>query len=187
MRPIEQMNDLITQMANYVQGRDWVGLESAYREIADSLAGENKSLEVLQVNVDPFQNQLASRLQQAVEKGKETNAKAIYFEYDLDNGWDNQLFVCPTYRFSFDSDDDWACEWSDVIVGERFSSFGDLYQSDFYETAASRGINSFLIARTVAVFARCCDNYVDAPFALCIGFHDQDPIMRIHEPTTFHQ
>src|SRR5262249_27497376 len=96
--------------------------------------------------------------------------------------WNGDFFLCQTYNKEVDGDDDWACDWSDVIDGKTLSEFGRLYRPDFCKTAESRGINLYLIARTVATFGRCCDNYRTEPYAFCIGFHDQDPIMRISEP-----
>jgi hypothetical protein len=61
--------------------------------------------------------------------------------------------------------------------------FGGLYMAGFDRPETAKGINLYLIARTVAVFGRCSERFKDINFAVCIAYHDQDPIMRIYEPS----
>ena len=78
--------------------------------------------------------------------------------------------------------DEWACDWLDEVKGSDLISFGDLYIPGFDEPEIARGANIYLIARTVAAFGRCAEKYNDEKFAICLAFHDQDPIMRLYEP-----
>ena len=46
---------------------------------------------------------------------------------------------------------------------------------------AEVSVTAYLVARTVAAFGRICDEEVPAHLAACIGYHDQNPVMRIQE------
>jgi hypothetical protein len=103
---------------------------------------------------------------------------------NLDNNWDSHFFVCENYKPIKNEykpgDDDWACDWIEDFAFGRFKPYGDLYLPEFGETEVSRGVKIFLIARTVAAFGRCSDKYASETLALCMGFHDQDPIVRVN-------
>ena len=77
--------------------------------------------------------------------------------------------------------DDWACDYIDHFDIGPFEPFGKLYIPGFDDTDLAKGVNSFLIARTVATFGRSSDKYASEDIALCMAFHDQDPIVRVYE------
>ena len=172
----------IEQMSSYINAKDWQGLESNFKKNAEFLAGKEHASEIAEVDLSSYQNSLCAKLSIAVEKARNSNAKAIYFEYDLDNDWQSYFFVCQNYNQQTIQNDDWACDWIDELKGNDFSLFGDLYVTGFDSTEVAKGVNLYLIARTIATFGRCCEMHQDNNFAICIAFHDQDPIMRIYEP-----
>jgi hypothetical protein len=177
-----EMYYYIEQMYSYIEARDWLGLESNFERIAESLAGKECASKISEVNLSSYQKSLCAQLSFAVDKAQNSDAKAIYFEYDLDNDWQSYFFICQDYKRQAIGDDEWACDWVDELKGIDLNSFGDLYVSGFDSTEAAKGANLYLIARTVATFGHCCENFKDNSFAICIAFHDQDPVMRIFEP-----
>lgn len=175
------MFESIQEMNQYISRSDWKGLEADYEKIARSLAGEERTVQISNVDVQPFEHQLMVGLTKGIERAQEVPVKAIYFEYDLDNDWDGHLFLCEEYKPAVEADDDWACDWIETIQVGGFSAFANLYNHEFNQTAVSVGASLFLISRTVAAFGRLCKEHLDAPLSFCIGFHDQDPIFRIKE------
>jgi hypothetical protein len=111
-------------------------------------------------------------------------AKAIYFEYDLDNDWQGCFFICQNYNLQSSGDDEWACDWVDELEGDDLETFGNLYVPGFDSTEKAKGVNLYLIVRTVSAFGRCCEIHQNNNFAVCIAFHDHDPVMRIYELPT---
>lgn len=111
-------------------------------------------------------------------------ALALYFEYDLDNNWSSNFYVCDLYN-SEEDDDDWAADWYDdeVIEGPSFAATQAVYQSGFDDTPKALGTTLYMVARTVAAFGRCFDKHATPGPAICIAFHDQTPIMRLSEPS----
>ena len=174
--------DYIEQMNPHINAKDWNALESHFKKVAESLAGKQYASKIAEVDLSSYQNSLCAELSLAVEKARHSLAKAVYFEYDLDNEWQSNFFVCQDYNLQLSGDDEWACDWIDEVKGSDLTSFGDLYIVGFDSTEAARGANVYLIARTVAAFGRCCEKYQAEKFAICLAFHDQDPIMRIYEP-----
>jgi hypothetical protein len=175
--------DYIEQMIPHINAKDWDALESHFKSIAEFLAGKEYTSKIAEVNLSNYQNSLCTELSLAIEKARNLSAKAIYFEYDLDNDWQSNFFICQDYNPQMSGDEDWACDWLDEVKGSDFSLFGDLYIPGFDSTEAFRGANLYLIARTVAAFGRSCEKYQSEKFAICLAFHDQDPVMRIYEPT----
>ncbi|MFM9904832.1 MAG: hypothetical protein ACKVQJ_09705 [Pyrinomonadaceae bacterium] len=177
----------IEDMSSFIEDRNWDGLEASNRTIAESLAGKERIDAIAMADLSDYHRVLCKGLAFALNKATEVGARAVYFEYDLDNNWQSHFFICEDYiskaNVQGPGDDDWACEWIDEIAGEGCSLFGQFYESEFDANPMAAGVNLYLIARTVAAFGRCCDSYSDEKVAICIACHDQDPIMRIHEPT----
>ncbi len=67
------------------------------------------------------------------------------------------------------------------IEGPSNKEFAQIYQENgFGATERAKAITLFLIGRTLVAFWIAANSIkIDVP--LCIGFHDQDPIMRIKE------
>jgi hypothetical protein len=177
--------NLIDGMNPFIGERDWDGLEIEFANVAKLLGGAELTDKIAQIDISEYQKRMCDGLSSVVPKAKTHKAKAVYFEYDLDNNWDSHFFVCENYKPIKNEykpgDDDWACDWIEDFALGRFKPFGDLYLPEFGETEVSRGVNLFLIARTVAAFGRCSDKYASETLALCMGFHDQDPIVRVNE------
>ncbi len=176
---------LIHRMHLFVRNKDWTGLEVEFETIGRSLAGAELTNKILDIDTSEYQRRLSAGLSPTITKAKNHEAKAVYFEYDLDNNWAGHFFICQDYNPISEyepGDDDWACEWIEHFDAGDFVPFGELYVPGFDVTEVATGVNSFLIARTVAAFGRSCDDFRSEAFAICMAFHDQDPIVRVHEP-----
>jgi hypothetical protein len=173
---------LMEKMNPFLRARDWEGLESAYNQIARRLAGEMLTVKISAVTLVDYQRALSEKLKLVVKKAEALKAKAIHFEYDLDNDWEGAFFICPDYHLQNIGDDDWACDWMEDFSGPNLPAFGAIYQKHgFDKDDTAIGSTCYLIARTVAAFGRCLEEIKTDGVAVCIAFHDQDPIMRIRE------
>ena len=173
--------DYIEQLTPYINSGYWDALESHFKSIAENLAGKQYASKIAEADLSSYQASLCAGLSLAIEKARDLDAKAIYFEYDLDNKWQSNFFLCQDYNSQISGDDEWACDWLDEVNGPDLPLFGGLYVEGFDSTEHAKGANVYLVARTVAAFGRCCEEYQDEKFAICLAFHDQDPIMRIYE------
>lgn len=172
----------LSDMKSFIASRDWNGLESAYRGLAAELAGEEQVGRIARLAFPAYQLRLQPYLTKARTAAARHSAKAIYFEYDLDNDWQSAFFICDKYNSESAHDDDWACNWTEDFRGPDFAEASAIYRENpFDRTPVAQGSTLFLVARTVASFGRCCEQAGLLAVTTCMGFHDQDPIMRIVE------
>lgn len=128
------------------------------------------------------QRSLVAALRSTLEHAAAARARALYFEYDLDNDWGGDFFLCERYAPESAGDDDWACDWLADSPGPAFAEASKIYlENHFDRTPMAKGSTLYLVARTVASFGRSCGAIHVQPPAVCIGFHDQSPVFRIRE------
>lgn len=173
----------IALMKPLIARSDWDGLESSYRRCCSNLAGEDQTQKIAALDFASYQAVLEDFFSKAVATAQAVNAQALYFEYDLDNDWQSNFFLCGDYNPESAGDDDWACEWLDEVKGPEFPEAFDVYSdNNFDRSPLAKGSTLYLVARTVAAYGRCSDKHPSDSTAVCIAFHDQDPIMRLSEP-----
>ena len=173
--------DYLDQMYEDVKSEDWDAIEAKYKELAKKLSKGKTAQKIAKINLTKFRETLAKKLSEAVETAENISAAAVYFKYDIDNDWQSCFFICPDYHPESEEDDDWACEWEEEVEGPKLPNFSKIYHkySGDGDDASGNGITLYLIARTVCTFGRCVEDIPPTPVAICIGFHDQDPIWRI--------
>lgn len=172
----------IERMEPYLLARDWDGLERSFEAVCREKAGEAQASRISRVDLTGYEAALRDGLRGAMIAARVVGAKAIYFEYDLDNRWDSTFFACQGYAPRSAGDDDWACEWAADITGPSLEEFGKIYlENDFARNDTAIGSTVYLVARTVAAFGRAAEGLDIGNVALCIGFHDQDPITRLRD------
>lgn len=158
-------------------------IEDKYFNICSRLAGQDSSNKIREVNLEGYEQELTALLNESIELAHKHKAKAIYFEFDLDNNWDSAFFVCGDYSPLENEDDDWASDWYEDLEGPNLEQFGEIYDiNGFDENDAARGSTIYLVARTVISFIRAYNNLpTENSLAFCIAFHDQDPILRVKD------
>jgi uncharacterized protein YndB with AHSA1/START domain len=176
--------DYLYELHLDLQDKSYNEIENKYHKICAKLAGAGRANKIKQMDVSHYVNELKTGLIQAISYANtQPEAKAIYFEYDLDNHWESTFFVCNEYNPQEEEDEDWACDWEIEFKGPNFLPFSELYEMDgFDEDDAAMGSTMYLVARTVLAFARAYDELSEkSTVPVCIAFHDQDPIYRIQE------
>jgi hypothetical protein len=173
--------DCLDELQAELFEKSYEEMEVKYYELCSTNVESNEAERIHNINLDTFQMKVKSSLEEAVHIANEQSAKAIYFEYDMDNDWESTFFICDGYSSLFEEDEDWASDWIEEIEGPSNKEFAQVYKENGFDTTEkARVIALFLIVRTLIAFAKAVKNIkVDIP--LCIGFHDQDPIMRIKE------
>ncbi|ANC78552.1 hypothetical protein ABE65_017800 [Fictibacillus phosphorivorans] len=158
-------------------------IEEKYFNICSELAGKERAKTIKQVDLNEYVNELKTGLKQSLKIAQEQTARAIYFEYDIDNNWDSAFFICEEYSKLEDEDDDWASDWTEDFEGPSLEQFSNIYELDGFDgNDAAIGSTMYLVTRTVIAFVRAYKSLSnESSMALCIAFHDQDPIIRIKE------
>ncbi|MED4217843.1 hypothetical protein P4671_17850 [Priestia megaterium] len=173
--------DYLEEMQLELFQKSFEEIEAKYYRLCSTIAGNNVAERIQSINLDILQTKLKSSLKKALYIANERSVKAIYFEYDMDNEWESTFFVCDEYNSLSEDDDDWASDWIDEIEGPLNSEFAQIYQENGFDTTEkAKAVTLFLVIRTVTALGTVAQSMkVNVP--LCIGFHDQDPIMRIKE------
>lgn len=131
------------------------------------------------MDLSEYKNQLLEVFAQTIALAKQKERIAIYFEYNLDNDWQSIFCLCPYYvpkLLSKENSDDWACWYDEDITGPDLPIFGTIFSQHHSDAAAA-----YLVARTISAFAATYQQLKIDQIAICIAFHDQDPIIRIQD------
>jgi hypothetical protein len=176
------IHGLIEEMDDFIQARDWDGLEAKHRELCAVHGGRDVADEIADIPMNGYEAAIVKGLDAMLKENP--RCRTVYFEYDMDNGWSGRFFSCLDYTSREDAGDrgdDWACEFDECVEGPSQQEFFVFYHSGFDAGEEAVAINSYLIARTVASFGRAAQKVDRGEKVICLAFHDQAPIMRIAE------
>lgn len=186
----EQMESHLDQMRSYIRLRDWGHMEQHFHAVCYDLAGPRWAHRIASVDLVGYREALCQGLSQSLTRAQVLSARAVYFEYDLDNDWQGSFFIHATYRREISRGDerwapdwdDWACDWLESIDGPSCPELVSIYQetSGFDKTDLDQGVTLYLVARTIAAFGHASTTLAPGDIAICLAYHDGD-IMRIHE------
>ncbi|MCM3016667.1 hypothetical protein M3582_01095 [Priestia megaterium] len=173
--------DYLEEMQVELFQKSFEEIEAKYYRLCSTIAGDNIAARIRNISLDIFQTKLKSSLQEALHIANKQSVEAIYFEYDMDNEWESTFFICDEYSSLSEGDDDWASEWIGEIEGPLNKELAQIYQENGFDaTEKAKVVTLLLVIRTVTALGTVAESMkVNVP--LCIGFHDQDPIMRIKE------
>ena len=94
----------ILQVAEFLEGIEpdvraarWDRVEAQGRDACERLAGKAAAKEIGTVSLSRYEGQLRSAPKRAVKMAGKFEVPAVYFEYDLDNGWQGHFFLCREY------------------------------------------------------------------------------------------
>lgn len=173
--------DQIDEMKEFIAEGDWDGLEKAAHKRCEKLSGKDVARSIADVDLSEYMEELEEGLKRAYEEAEDIEAAAVYFEYEMENHWNGAFYICSEYSPEEEEDDDWASVPDEEVEGPSCPELAELFASTFDATDKDRGINGYLIARTIAAYGRSVDALPDPEIAVCIGFNDQDSILRIRE------
>jgi hypothetical protein len=169
----------LEEMQRDILKLDLSTFERKYYEICLEKSGKDEAMTIQKVNIDEYRESIENGISQSLKLAAKSSAKVIYFEYDMDNGWSSNFFICDEYKEPFEEDDEWACDWIEEVDGGSLEEFSEIYlENGFNSTNKSLGNTLYLIARTVCLFSDVIHK-IETNIPICIAFHDQDPIMRV--------
>lgn len=176
------INESLSRFPKLIAKGNLDGLESMYHNQAREWSGRGLARKISEVDLRSYQRMLALGLAEAERAAEEHQARGIYFEYDMNEGWAGRFFVCERYAPESAKDEDWTDKWVAELEGPAIPEFGSFHREyGFDRTDQAKGCTLYMIARTVASLGRCIDPDSPGPAALCIAYRGQNPILRIHE------
>ena len=142
------------------------------------------AIRIRDANWDKFREKTEAAVVDALAKNPSLleSTKAIYYEYDTDNGWGGDFFFCTSYNPLSQEDDDWACDYEvsveapaapELAGPELVFANGDAedYSLFFYALVE--------VTRNLALVEKSLkEKFPNLP-RICVAFHDQDPITRL--------
>jgi hypothetical protein len=181
-----RLQDWIDEMCVYAEVADWGGLERKYLGLCAQLAGDEMAAWIRYLDFSEYRDRLDKSYRRMLRHLRIARPRAIYFEFDMPNDWAGTFFLCRDYLPPEANDDDWACDWVAKIDGPEFPKLTEVFQIDggrIDEDPPARGKCAYLIARTLATLGRCIRRHPVEGICICAGFHGQDPVTRLQDPS----
>jgi hypothetical protein len=184
------LKDFLDKLQSFSDEKKWDEIESYFYEYCLYYSSEEIAESIKKAQLDKYREAIEILNDRALGLAKQYHAKAVYFEYDLDNQWDSGYCICEDYASREEGDDDWAADFMllddelDFYPVVEFGEFefADYYRGGFMATSLNAAVNFYLIARTTALFGKMNESKDWGSIVLCIGFHDQEIVTRISDP-----
>jgi hypothetical protein len=167
-------------MQQRIHDGNWSAFSDHYSSLCANYNADIASI-IRRTDLSPYLDDVSSAFASSFAIATEHKCPAIYFEYDLDNNWDSNFFICPQYNPPDADDDDWACDSDHRIVAGSQDDFAAIYiQTDnFCNNDESTAITLYLISRTTELLNTVIRGRESPGINICLGFHDQNPIHRL--------
>lgn len=176
---------LLEQQQAVIAEGDWDELERAGVAAAVEISGDRHLRKVIDVDLTDYTRALDHAIGDALSRVEKSDPAALYFEYDLDNGWESAIFLCSAFEPPFVPFAEWPIGSDEHVEGPALPAFAKAFgRFGWDNTEESRAMVIVTVARTTAAFGRALhrgDPQRDLPWA--IGFHDQDPLTMIANPS----
>lgn len=174
--------EALARFPKWIAQRNWDGMESTFHNQAREWSGRSLARKIGDVDLKPYGAALSRGLAEALKAAEEQDAQAVYFEYDMETGWDSRFLVCGPYAPLSAGSEEWSDERVAEIEGPSVPEFGRIYRTyGFDRSDQAKGSTLYMIARTVAAMGRCLAPGAAGGAALCIAYRDQNPILRMRE------
>lgn len=167
-----------------IDERDWDGYEQSAQVAARGLTTKRRAHKVADTDLSEYIRALEQLIRSAVADADERSATALYFEYDLDNGWESAAFFCQSFEPPIVPFVEWPADFEEHVQGPGLPQFSRAFRRyGWTDTDESKAMVILTVARTIAAFGRALDSVGAGPRPWAIGFHDQDPIALLTNPT----
>lgn len=171
----------LKHMQSLLTAEGWVDLEPAYLrnlEHCDSAFAADASA----IDLHTYSAALDEMLKAGLRLAERAETRALYFEFDLDNAWQGNLFLCSDYQDESAGDDSWAGDWTEYVAGPSCEDLAALYSKT--EGVLSRSPEdaarvSYLLARTLAAFAGAVFGLHCPRPPVAVAYHDQSGVFRL--------
>jgi hypothetical protein len=181
-------DDFLDIVQEFSKQKDWNGMESYFNQYCERFVSAGVAAAIKNVDLVECERYLTTKTNEAFSLAKAHSVKAIYYEYNIQNDWASNFYICPNYNPIETQDDDWVVNFIQIDELKGFEPTaenipelsGCLYECEGVEERTV--VEYYLIARTTAAFGRATQVLDLGNIALCIGFHDQQIVTRIYEP-----
>jgi len=165
-------------MRTWIAQGNWDGLERAFRTRAERVAPDSAD-RIARVGLVAYEADLRRELMRLASL-PQNETRAIYWEFEPDNGWHSAWFRCRSYQPESAGDDEWASDFrdSDVTPGPDAPGLAAEFARGWDLDDETSARNLFLVARTVAALGRASTIW-RLHLPLCAGYHDQDVVFRV--------
>ena len=153
------------------------GFEMLAREDAEAQWRSSEVRRLMKTPTEEYEAGLWKMLEEARSKASILKAKAMYIEFDLDNGWATTTFLYRLALPDLAHPNEWLCSWTDSVIGPHSPLLSrDYRQYGGYDLDCELRIATtlLLIARTVACLGRSLDRMALRHIPVFAGYHDQD-------------
>jgi hypothetical protein len=159
--------DHIVEIAQgFADAADWDGLERAAQELgARGLPGEIVD-RVRSIDLGGYEDTLVEMLRAGDAKAKR-GVRALYWEFDLDNGWASSLALCGSFDVL---DGEWTTDERAWMEGPDCSAFAAAYEAVRHESQDA--VESTFVGRTYAAFGRAYTRAGLEHLPVASGYHD---------------
>lgn len=171
----------LLHMQSLMTPEGWRDIEPAYLRTLRA-CDATFAAEASAVRLGRYSEELGAMLAAGVCMTEDSETRALYFEFDLDNGWDGSLFLCTDYQDESAGDDSWAGEWTEYVVGPGCEALSALYtRTDGVLARSPEDVArvSYLLARTLAAFTSAVVESNVTTLPVCIAYHDQAGVLRV--------
>jgi hypothetical protein len=181
------LDDFLEKLQSCADGKKWGELEDYFYEYCLHYSSEETAHSIKNAQLEEYKQAIEILNDKALGLAKQHNAKAVYFEYNLDNQWNSGYYICENYLSKEEDDDDWAADF--MLLDDELDfcpefgefEFANHYRVGFMATPLNAAVNFYLIARTTTLFGKMNNSIDWGNIALCIGFHGQQIATRIKD------
>ena len=160
----ERRQNALFEIADFVQKRDWEGLEQHYYQLCEKDAGKEMAQTVAKISFDPWAASVHKAMKKAVKTATRRDSQTIFLRIRPDIRWQGQVCVHDQYGRDLDNTPDDSFE-----PYEEFSYPGPEYEAKTGDCPAAAEflkdspLNKrmepnyaaiYLFARSVAAFGR---------------------------------
>lgn len=177
-----RIDDQLEEMKGYLRERDWDGLEKQARKRCEKLSGKETARSIAAVDLENWTDDLEESLGAALDDAEADGNEGVVLDFDPEKSWLCSPMVLDEYEEEDESEDDYWVEVGKLLPdGPECSELAELAEMPWDEDDSARGINGYLIARTLACVGRCMEKLPQDDIAVCVTFSDLESIIRVRE------
>ncbi len=154
--------NLLYEMNRFIRAQDYAGLEAEYRRL---LSGHPVATEIDELPFERYQASLYAGLRQAVASIESNRGNCIFLRLKMDIDWEGTFHVQAHVPPSTEPYEEGTYEAPEAeFPGSRFTEAAHLYaRRPLYVGTQIGGAALYLLAKTVAAFGRCLNDYPRLP------------------------
>jgi hypothetical protein len=153
----------------------WDELEDIGVQLAARHLSESRISQLIGIPLDDYGAALEEMLASAATRAAELpKVKALYWEFDVDNGWYSSIALCSSYD---PVDPEWGADEVEWSIGPDLPGFGELYRDAGDSGSVGDACFALLAARTFAAFGRAYQRAGRQVLPVGAAFHGSEAVL----------